>query len=185
MSDAHAEGPANPRPQVLLLRGAPGVGKTHAARGLAEALGSGAVIEVDQLRAMFARVDWGSRHQHEVSLRGAMALAREFLEASVSPVVIVDSFGRDSVGRALTRLSGADVDVRVVSLWAEGATLLERLDARGAGFQDRHLASLMNEEVRTRRVPHDHLLDTTGLTEEAVVRSLSELLAGRGAHEGA
>lgn len=169
----------------MLLRGAPGVGKTHAARGLAEALGSGAVIEVDQLRAMFARVDWGNRQQHDASLRGAMAIAYEFLEAGVSPVVIVDNFGRDSVERALTGLSGADVDVRVVSLWAEDATLLERLDTRSGGFQDRHLARLMNEEVRMRRVPHDHLLDTTGLTEEAVVSSLSVLLAARGAHEGA
>lgn len=185
MAELLTQGPAKPRPQVLLLRGAPGVGKTRAARGLADVLGTGAVLEVDQLRAMFACGDWGSRRQHEVALRGAMALARQLLEEHISPVLVVDNFGRDSVERALRGLQGVDVEVRVVSLWAEESALIERLDARHVGFQDRGLASLMNEEVRVRRVPHDLLLDTTGLTSAAVVETLAGLLAGRVTHEGA
>ena len=75
--------------KVLLLRGAPGVGKSTVGRLLAGLLGDGAICEVDRFRAMFAGVDWGSRQQHEMALRAAIAACRSLLEDGVSPVVAV------------------------------------------------------------------------------------------------
>jgi len=42
---------------VLILRGAPGVGKSTLGRGLRRQLDHGSVIEVDDIRGMLARVD--------------------------------------------------------------------------------------------------------------------------------
>lgn len=46
-----------PGPDVVLLRGPSGVGKTSVARALATALDGGAVVEVDAVRGCMVRLD--------------------------------------------------------------------------------------------------------------------------------
>jgi len=179
--DIHHPQPFDLRAQLLLLRGAPGVGKTHVARCLGEQIGTGAILEVDRFRAMFVAVDWSSRVQHDAALLATMAAARALVVAGVSPVVVVDNFGRDSATRALTTLEDITVDRLVVSLWVEEATLRDRLDARGGGFQDRPLAALMNTEVYEMRIGGDLLVDTTGQSPEDVAGIIMDILAGTAA----
>ena len=84
---------------VLLVRGAPGVGKTTACRKLRKLIPEGAVIEVDALRGMIAGVRWVDTEHHLVALDHALLLIRAFLEKGFRPVVLVDTFSRGKLQR--------------------------------------------------------------------------------------
>ncbi len=153
------------------------MGKSAVVALLAGLLADGAICEVDRFRAMFARLDWGSRQQHEMALRAAIAACRSLLDDGVSPVVIVDVFGRDSLARVASSLRAYSIDPLAVSLWAAESVLFERLAKRAVGFQDRQLAALINEEVRSLRLAGDLLFDTTELEPMAVALALAGMLA--------
>src|SRR5690606_23873995 len=79
---------------VVLVRGAPGAGKRTLGRRLRKALTAAAVVEVDDLRAMIAQVDWTSRRHHDQALEGAFALVGGLLGAGLRPIVLIDTLSR-------------------------------------------------------------------------------------------
>lgn len=172
---------------LCFVRGAPGIGKSTTGRLLLGRLTNGALIEVDQFRAMLARCDWHDRTQHEVGMRAAVEAARAFLHSGASPVIIVDTFGRDHLAR-MQAAFGDSIQYATVSLWAEPAVLQSRLSHRGCGYQDLEQAKWINEEIAAVRFPQESLLDTTLMGPDAVADALVELFSvgcGPGAVRGA
>lgn len=92
---------------VVLLRGAPGVGKSTVAAVLGEQAVVDAIIEVDAVRRLVVGVDWGDRRQHDAAMTAAARAAAEFAVAGVSPVLLVDCFGRDKARRVLQLVEAA------------------------------------------------------------------------------
>ncbi|MCA9518067.1 MAG: hypothetical protein KC635_24180 [Myxococcales bacterium] len=160
----------------MLLRGAPGVGKSTVGRTLAEICGNGVICEVDRFRAMFAPVDWGDRRQHSAGLRAAVAAGRSLIADGVGLLIVIDTFGRETLPPVAASLASPNADILAVSLWAEVNVLRSRLAARGDGFSDAALSSLMNAEVRTKRVADDVLIDTSALQANAVAARIIERL---------
>lgn len=172
---------------LCFVRGAPGIGKSTVGRLLIGQLTNGALVEVDQFRAMLARCDWHDRNQHEVGMRVATQAARGFLNSGATPVIIVDTFGRDHLPR-MQAAFGDFVQHATVSLWVEPAVLQARLSQRGCGYQDLEQAKWINEEIAAVRFSQESLLDTTLMGPEAVADALVELFAigcGPGAARGA
>lgn len=149
---------------VLLLRGAPGVGKSTVADGLRS---SATIIEVDQLRAMVVRVDWGDPTIHDAALHMAVEGARLFAAAGSGPVVIVDTFAGGLLARTEGLLRRASLTYAVTSLWLEPAELGRRLDARATGFRDRGPAMAVNADVRG--CCHHAPINVTGLSTADVL----------------
>ena len=148
---------------IVLLRGAPGVGKSTVAQHLCESARVGALVEVDDVRHMFTDVDWGNRQQHAAALRAATLAAMELTRTGNRPCLLVDCFGRGTAPQTVNILESMGASVATVSLWASPEVLQERLRRRDGPGSDAELALAMNEEVRASRVS-DVLVDTTHRT---------------------
>lgn len=104
-------------PEVLILTGPHGVGKSGVARALAERYDRVAHIPVDTLRHFITPTGYvapgkpGFERQHALAIRNACALARNFLQERIA--VIVD----DVV------VTQGDLDAYVAELKAAGATV--------------------------------------------------------------
>lgn len=154
---------------VLILRGAPGVGKSTLGRGLRRHLDSGSVIEVDDVRGMLARVDWTSRIHHDIALSVAFDALLSFVRAQVRPVVLIDTFSRSRLQGIHTRLNEAVLRHHTLSLWLNPEELAARLRTRQTGFCDWEPSRVLNEEAYANRYPNEEFLDTTSLDPDAVV----------------
>ena len=153
--------------ELLCIRGAPGVGKSTAARLLVRRTG-GSLLEVDQLRSMFVAVDWVSQREHLRALAVAADLAASLLRQRFGPVLVVDTFSRGKLRTFLDGLAAAGVPgeaIGHVSLWASPAELSRRVDARPADhFRDVAVCLALNEASSRPEADGEKVLDTTGLT---------------------
>jgi hypothetical protein len=154
---------------VLVIRGAPGAGKSTLGRGLRRALTSGAVLEVDDFRGMLCQVDWASRDDHDVALDVALEAVRVCLAHERRPVILIDTFSRSRLKSVLEHLTRSDLHHRVLSLWVDPTILELRLEARTSGFNQWEPSRILNEEVLTNRYPEERFVDATLLDRVAVV----------------
>lgn len=161
---------------VLILRGAPGVGKSTLGRGLRRQLEHGSIIEVDDIRGMLARVDWTSRVHHDIALSVALDAVLSFRRADVRPVVLIDTFSRSRLQDVQHRLNKAGLRHHTLSLWLEPERLAVRLRERKSGFCDWEPSRVLNEEARANRYPDEQLIDTTTMTPESLLCFAQEVL---------
>lgn len=163
---------------VLLVRGAPGVGKSTSVRVLRKRIGSGAVIEVDHVRGMIAAVRWVDTEQHLAALGVTRGIVQGFLSRGFRPVIVIDTFSRGKLHQFVADLSSEiDARYRVASLHAEDDTLLARVAGRPANeYREPDVSLLLNEEVRKNRYPREELVDTTHLSPGDVATRLLDIL---------
>lgn len=160
---------------LILLKGAPGVGKSTAARLIAEHFPSGARIEVDTLRQMVIAVDWKNQQEHRTLLTISAKLAAHFIRAGYAPVILVDTFSGDKVEGFLEafRVELAEVRVCVCSLHASEETLHDRvLNREVGGFRDLPISTRINAEVVRDAKPSETIIDTTGLSPPDVAQAI-------------
>ena len=168
-----------PTSDVIVIRGAPGSGKSQAAKCLAARLGSGARIEVDMLRAMVIPVDWTNQAEHISVLSLASELVAGFLRLGHTPVIVVDTFSGDKLVRFLAELRAlqSGLDVRVFALVTAPAVLRARVESRSADqFKDIGICAMLNSDVVKHRQPGERLIDNSSLTPEETV---DVILGGR------
>ncbi len=140
------------RPHVLLLRGAPGVGKSTTATFLREAHGL-AVVEVDDLRGELWHVPplsgFSDAERHQVALAHAAVTALALIRAG-RPVVIVDTF--NSAGIAVLELAlRGRAAILPIALVLEPGELTRRLATRPevpGVFRNAEVSTRFNEELR-------------------------------------
>jgi predicted kinase len=170
---------------ILLLRGAPGAGKSTTAAALSACLGAPpriAVVEVDDLRGDLwhvpsaLRLDDGERHH--LALAQAARIALALLGAGVRSVVVVDTFSARGVEafRAALRCS---TEVREVVLHAEPEEHARRLETReGAhAFRDARVALAMARELLSDGLAREHrAVRTTGASAVDVASQIAAML---------
>jgi predicted kinase len=163
---------------VLLVRGAPGVGKSTAVRALRKQIGAGAIVEVDHVRGMIADVRWVDTEHHLAALAVTRGIVRSFLSRGFRPVVVIDTFSRGKLRQFVADLAGeTDARYRVASLHAADDTLLSRVAGRPANeYREPEVSLLLNEEVRQNRYPREELVDTTHLSPGEVASRLLDIL---------
>ena len=153
------------RPQVWVVRGAPGVGKSALGRRLKRTLPAAAVVEVDVLRSMRSDVDWTDRESHHLGLRVAAEVVRCLLAEGTDPVVVIDTLLGDALDYFLSRL---DCPVRVFTLTAQDDALVGRARGRGSGFQNRQVMLEMNRWFQTHAKADAIVIDTTNRSADEV-----------------
>jgi broad-specificity NMP kinase len=168
------------RPDVIVVRGAPAVGKSTVSRLLLSRLEAGALVEVDQIRGSMANVDWGDREQHAVALRGALSLVESLVSDAAIPVVLVDVMGRDSLQIVQDWLDRANVSHVTYSLWAERGVLEARMERREGDYRDHQMARWINEEIERDRRPAERLVDTSATEPAEIVIELIRAVGGKG-----
>jgi broad-specificity NMP kinase len=160
---------------LILLKGAPGVGKSTAAKLLAQHYSCGVRLEVDTLRQMVISVDWTNQAEHRGVLTLSAQLAAGFLRTGLTPVILVDTFSGDKIDGFLTEFCSQRPDSRVcvVVLHASEGVLRERLVNRDAGaFRNVDIAARINRESVSDARPFELMLDTSTCTPADVVEAI-------------
>jgi predicted kinase len=159
-------------PDVIVIRGAPGSGKSQTAKCLAARLGKGARVEVDTLRAMIIDVNWTDQAEHIGVLSLSTHAIAGFLTLGHRPVIVVDTFSGDKLERFIAELRTfqSRLDVRVFAIVTAPAVLRARVESRSADkFKDFGICAMLNSDVVKHRQPGERLIDNSSLTPEETV----------------
>lgn len=165
----------SPGLDLILLKGAPGVGKSTVAKFLSSHFPSGARIEVDVLRKMVIGVKWTDQAEHRAVLTLGAQLAAGFLRSGFSPVILVDTFSGDKVDDFLNafRAEHPQGKVCVIGLHASDNVLRARVLNREAdGFRDLAVSMRINGELVRDARSFEKLIDTTGLSPTEVAQAV-------------
>jgi len=98
----------NPKIDIIIIRGAPGSGKSQTAKSLSQFFPKGVKLEVDILRQMVISVDWKNQEEHINMLQVSTGLVHDFLKLGFNPVIVVDTFSGDKINKYLESLYELD-----------------------------------------------------------------------------
>lgn len=153
-----------PSPDVIIIRGAPGAGKTELGKALAKHYPRGAKVEVDALRKMVIGVNWTDQAEHIKLLGLAAGTVADFWRLGFRPVIVIDTFSGDKVDGFLDRLSQTcpALNIRLYALYISEEVLAQRLASRHDGlFKNLAIATKLNADVLRFRRPEETRLDGT------------------------
>ncbi len=161
-------------PKLILLSGAPGVGKTEVASRLVTRLGDCAWLDGDDVwRIHPFRVD---RESVRVAERNIVSVLGNFLSAGFPHVVLSWVLHRRAiVDRIIEGIDGPEFAAGLFTLTCDEATLLERWRETHAGEVASDLPLKRLEETR---VLDSVQIDTTGLDPSGVADVLHAMIVG-------
>ncbi len=152
---------------IIIVRGAPGSGKSQTAKSLSQFFPKGVRLEVDTIRQMVISVDWKNQQEHISMLQVSTKLVFEFLRFGFSPVIVVDTFSGDKINRYLETLyeHSENLSVKIFGLYTTDEELKKRLDLRtDAEFKDFSICKRLNEDVLKWKLDREFQINTTGLS---------------------
>lgn len=164
---------------IIILRGAPGSGKSTTSKELAKLFPGGVRLEVDTLRAMVNSVDWKNQQEHINLLSLSTKVAREFLDQGYKPVIIVDTFSGNKLEGYLKQLQTASskLDVKIIGLTVSEDVLLKRIDLRSEDeFKEIDVCRKLNRDVLKRPYDGEILIDTSPLLPMQTAAKIKSIL---------
>jgi broad-specificity NMP kinase len=155
---------------LIIIRGAPAVGKSSLGRRMKKEFPLGFVVEVDDVRGMINSVKWVHKEEHLNALNATEALVKSYLNASYKPAIIVDTFNPSKLKFFCEKFQNNNFVV--ISLYANNEVLENRLTNREKGFKDFEMSKILNDEVEKYRHEKEIFIDTSNLTKEQVAEKL-------------
>lgn len=156
-------------PDIIIIKGAPGSGKSETAKALSKHYPKGARMEVDTLRNMVISVDWKKQQEHIDILQASTKLVMEFLMLEFRPVIVIDTFSGDKIKAYLKAIkeSNDQLSILIFGLYVSESELKKRLEKRtGDEFRDFPICKRLNEDTQKWKHEEEVLIDTTGLMPE-------------------
>jgi len=153
-------------PDIIIIRGAPGTGKSQSAKNLAKNFPKGVLLEVDKIRQMVISVEWTNQDEHLNMIMVSSKLITEFLKLNYSPVIVVDTFSGDKIQRFIDaiNLTNPNISLIVFGLFANESELEMRITERSnSEFKDFSICKKLNVDIWKWKFENEHMIDTTGL----------------------
>jgi len=154
---------------IIIIKGAPGSGKSETANILSAHFPKGVKIEVDNIRGMVIFIDWEDLDEHIKSLEITANLALDFLKFNYKPVIVIDTF---SMGKEYsfinTLLQNKDnLNIKTFGLYVNENELKKRLSERSSEqYNNFILSNEVNKEVINTKNENIINIDTSGSTAE-------------------
>lgn len=155
--------------QLIIIRGAPGAGKSSLGRRLKKKFPGGALLELDNFRGML-NVDWNDEQQHRIALKTAALAAKSFSMQGIVPVIVVDMFLPEQLDYFLTE--AGEINYEIISLLADKIIFEKRLSERKEGFKELEKAMTINESIEKNPVANETVIDTSGKTKDEIARMI-------------
>jgi broad-specificity NMP kinase len=152
---------------IIIIRGAPGAGKSETAKCLSRFFPNGVRTEVDTIRQMAISVDWTNQEEHISMLRASARLVIEFLRLGFNPAIVVDTLSGDKFNQFLRDIHDFDSNAKVqmFGLFTSDLELARRLELRPDWkFKDYPICKKLNDDVLKIKHPSEIQIDTTGRT---------------------
>lgn len=154
-------------PQLIIIRGTPGAGKSSLGRRLKKSFPASVLIEIDNVRGMMSNVDWNSDEQHLIALEAAAATTNSFITSGALPVIVVDMFMPDKLEFFLGKI--AAINYKIVSLVVNEETLTKRLTERKEGFKDIPKGIHLNQTIINHPVSNEMCIETSTIAKNEVL----------------
>ena len=151
---------------IIIIRGAPGSGKSQTAKSLTQFFPKGVKLEVDTLRQMVISVDWKNQKEHIDLLQVSTGLVYDFFKLGFSPVIVVDTFSGDKIIKYLESLYQLDkkLSIKLFGLYVTDEELKRRLDLRSdPEFRDFGICKKLNDDLLKIKYHSEYQINTTGL----------------------
>lgn len=151
---------------VIIIRGAPGSGKSLTAKSLSKLFSKGVRLEVDTIRQMLISVDWKNQQEHINMLHASTKLVIEFIQFGYKPVIVVDTFSGDKINQYINTLQqlNKNLSIKIFGLYTTDEELNIRLDLRtNSEFKDFSISKKLNDDVLKWKHPAEFQVDTTTL----------------------
>lgn len=164
---------------IVILRGAPGSGKSQTAKSLSKYFPKGVRLEVDTIRQMVISVDWKNQQEHINMLQVSMGLVHDFLQQDFGPVIVVDTFSGDKIIKYLETLRSLDSNlcIKIFGLYVTDDELKKRLELRSSDeFRDFAICKKLNGDVKRIKYEGEIQIDTTGLTANQTAENIFKYL---------
>jgi broad-specificity NMP kinase len=154
---------------VIIIKGAPGAGKSETAKTLAKNFRHGVRMEVDVIRAMVISVDWKNQQEHINMLQIAADMVYDFLNLDFKPVIVIDTFSGNKINRFLNEIHKSEMDlcIKIFGLYVTDEELKRRLELRpNDKFKDFAICKKLNDDIINLKDKNEILIDTTGQKPE-------------------
>jgi len=164
---------------IIIIKGAPGSGKSETANILSAHFPKGVKIEVDYLRGMIISVDWENLEEHLNSLKVAANLTLNFLKFNYKPVIVIDTF---SMGKEYIFINSLlekkdNLNIKIFGLFVNEDELKKRLGERSSEqYNNFILSNDVNKEVINIKDEKIIIIDTSNKTAEEIANYIFNCL---------
>lgn len=161
--------------KIILIRGAPGVGKSSLRNHLKELLPKGAFLEIDALRDTLFTQDWEDDSIHIQMLLSGIELAKNILTNNIAcPVFVVDTFSKGKIGIII---DSNCLDYSIISLYCDKEELRRRIELRPSEFyRDINSALVINREIVDSNRINERKIDTTKMDSNQIAYRIYQSL---------
>jgi hypothetical protein len=156
---------------LILVRGAPGVGKTMLSHLLVSAFPKAAAVELDSFKGIVSFPDGIDRARYRKIQESAWKACRSYLEDGYRPVIVVDTFSSEILWEflAMVHQSPTTYSRVIITLVCDPGVLEMRLHGRQSSESCTRPSLAINEDMRTWRLFDELLVDTTARTPGEVL----------------
>jgi broad-specificity NMP kinase len=157
---------------LIIIRGAPGVGKTTLGELLRTSDSIEAVIDVDEIRHMVhcEKFDYNDNTDYFKSLLVITKFVDFLNEKAMKPIFLIDVFSDVLLDFFLKNIKTKKFVV--ITLISTDEVLTNRMTNRGTGYINIEVACKVNCQIKNSLKTTDIRIDTTTLKPKAVLSSL-------------
>lgn len=161
---------------IIIVRGAPGVGKSTLASGLLKHFKNGVTIEIGTVLKMINTFEDGNSKQYSDALENSKILAISFLKKGYRPILIIGPMKAERIEQHFLPILKDRLKYTVITLLASEKELASRIDKRVGGFKNKLIAYKVNADMHKKPLSDNILINTSDKNTDDVLLEVKAAL---------